>query len=85
MPPNFLEAGLITLKSYGDNKPDLRIIAEQLDQQQTQTLVDYMYQTVLNIVGMPNRNGGFSTSDTGSAVIMRMVIHRRNQGSSPTS
>lgn len=65
------EAGLITLKSYGDNKPDLRIIAEQLDQQQTQTLVDYMYQTVLNIVGMPNRNGGFSTSDTGSAVIMR--------------
>jgi hypothetical protein len=30
-----------------------------------------MYQTVLVIVGMPNRNGGSSTSDTGSAVIMR--------------
>ena len=30
-----------------------------------------MYQTVLNIVGMPNRNGGTSTSDTGSAVVMR--------------
>lgn len=65
------EAGLITLKTYGDNKPDIKIIAEQLDQTQTQTLVDYMYQTVLNIVGMPNRNGGLSTSDTGSAVIMR--------------
>jgi hypothetical protein len=38
---------------------------------QTQTLVDYLYQTVLTICGMPNRNGGSSTSDTGSAVIMR--------------
>lgn len=65
------EAGLITLKSFGENKADLKIIAEQLDQQQTQTLVDYMYQTVLNIIGAPNRNGGNSTSDTGSAVIMR--------------
>lgn len=65
------EAGLIKLKSFGDNKADVKVIAEQLDQQQTQTLVDYMYQTVLNIVGMPNRNGGRSTSDTGAAVIMR--------------
>lgn len=65
------EAGLIQLKSFGDNKADIKIIAEQLDQQQTQTLIDYMYQTVLNIVGMPNRNGGLSTSDTGSAVVMR--------------
>lgn len=65
------EAGLVQLKSFGDNKADIKIIAEQLDQQQTQTLIDYMYQTVLNIVGMPNRNGGLSTSDTGSAVVMR--------------
>ena len=65
------EAGLISLKYHGENKADIKVIAEQLDQQQTQTLVDYMYQTVLNIVGMPNRNGGSSTSDTGSAVVMR--------------
>ncbi len=66
------EAGLVKLKSSGsDMKADLKILAEQLDQQQTQTLIDYMYQTVLNIVGMPNRNGGTSTSDTGSAVVMR--------------
>lgn len=64
-------AGLITLKTFGDLKQDIKIISEQLDQTQTQTLIDYMYQTVLNIVGMPNRNGGTSTSDTGSAVIMR--------------
>ena len=30
-----------------------------------------MYQTVLTICGMPNRNGGTSTSDTGTAVIYR--------------
>lgn len=65
------DAGLIKLKSVGDNKADLKEIAAQLNQSETQTLVDYMYQTVLNIVGMPNRNGGTSTSDTGSAVVMR--------------
>ena len=46
-------------------------LVQELNQMETQTLVDYMYQTVLVIVGMPNRNGGTSTSDTGSAVIMR--------------
>lgn len=65
------EAGLIKLKSHGDNKADIKILSEQLDQMQTQELVNYMYQTVLNIVGMPNRNGGSSTSDTGAAVIAR--------------
>ena len=65
------EAGLIKLRGTGDNKADVKEITEQLDQQQTQTLTDYMYQTVLNIAGMPNRNGGSSTSDTGAATIVR--------------
>lgn len=50
---------------------DVKYLIQELNQTQTQTLVDYMYQTVLTICGMPNRNGGSSTSDTGSAVIMR--------------
>lgn len=50
---------------------DAYYLTQELNQTQTQTLVDYMYQTVLVICGMPNRNGGSSTSDTGSAVIMR--------------
>jgi hypothetical protein len=36
-----------------------------------QTLKDDLYQSILTITGVPNRNGGSSTSDTGSAVIMR--------------
>ena len=50
---------------------DAFFISTVLNQTETQTLVDYTYQSVLTICGMPNRNGGSSTSDTGSAVIYR--------------
>lgn len=52
-------------------KAEITYLNSELNQAQTQTLVDSMYETVLTICGMPNRNGGSSTSDTGSAVIMR--------------
>lgn len=61
------ESGAIEIEGDGD----LKYLVQELNQMQTQTLVDYMYQTVLTICGMPNRNGGTSTSDTGTAVIMR--------------
>ena len=60
-------AGAIEIEGDGD----IKYLIQELNQMQTQTLVDYMYQTVLTICGMPNRNGGSSTSDTGTAVIMR--------------
>ncbi len=64
-----------SLKDLGGlNLPDgvdAKYLVQELNQMQTQTLVDCMYQTVLTICGMPNRNGGTSTSDTGKAVIMR--------------
>lgn len=50
---------------------DVKYLTQELNQTQTQTLVDYLYQTVLTTCEMPNRNGGTSTSDTGTAVIMR--------------
>lgn len=50
---------------------DVKYLVSQLNQMDTQTLVDHMYQTVLTICSMPNRNGGSSTSDTGTAVIFR--------------
>lgn len=52
-------------------KARVEYLINNLNQGETQTLVSNMYQTVLTICGMPNRNGGSSTSDTGSAVIMR--------------
>lgn len=65
------EMGAIKVKSIDGSTADVSIVTQELDQAQTQTLVDYLYQTVLTICGMPNRNGGSSTSDTGAAVIMR--------------
>ena len=45
---------------------------EQLDQGQTQTLVDDMYQTVLQIVGMPSQgNANTSDSSNNGATIMK--------------
>lgn len=65
------DLGAIKVKSVDGASADVSIVTQELNQVQTQTLVDYLYQTVLTICGMPNRNGGSSTSDTGAAVIMR--------------
>ena len=50
---------------------DADYLSQELNQTQTQTFVDYLEQRVLEISCMPNRNGGTSTSDTGTAVIHR--------------
>ena len=50
---------------------DAKYLSSAMQQADTQVLVDNLYEAVLTICGMPNRNGGSSTSDTGSAVIMR--------------
>lgn len=66
------ERGAIKFKDIDTQlKAEINYLVSNLNQGETQTLVDHMYQTVLTICGMPNRNGGSSTSDTGSAVIMR--------------
>ena len=65
------DLGAIKVKSVDGSVADVSIVTSELDQSQSQTFVDYMYQTVLTICGMPNRNGGSSTSDTGSAVLLR--------------
>nr|DAR40305.1 MAG TPA: Portal [Caudoviricetes sp.] len=71
-PAYIRQAGAIFLKSIGQDKADLKILSEQLDQTQTQVIVDNMYQQILTICGMPSTTkGGTSTSDTGQAVFLR--------------
>ncbi|GHV47082.1 hypothetical protein FACS189499_03910 [Clostridia bacterium] len=65
------ELGAIKVKSIDGQAADVAIVTNELNQTQTQTLTDDLYQSVLTICGIPNRNGGSSTSDTGAAVIMR--------------
>ena len=50
---------------------DVKYLSTPMSQTDAQTLKDDLYQSILTICGVPNRNGGSSTSDTGSAVIMR--------------
>lgn len=50
---------------------DAKYLSVALQQSDMQIYADSLYNYVLTICGLPNRNGGSSTSDTGSAVIMR--------------
>lgn len=55
-----------------DKKGDITYLNSELNQSQTQTLIDDMYDTVLTICGMPNRQSGSGgTSDNGIAVVYR--------------
>ena len=67
----FRKKGMIKIKSLDGTNADVDLITSELNQTQTQVLKDNIYQQILNICGMPNRNGGSSTSDTGAAVTMR--------------
>ncbi len=67
----FLALGAIKVKSSDGLNADVGVVTSELNQSQSQTLKEDIYQAILTICGMPNRNGGSSTSDTGSAVIMR--------------
>lgn len=71
-PAHIRAAGAIFLKSIGQDKADLKILSEQLDQTQTQVLVDYVYQQSMSIAGVPTAsNSGGSTSDNVGAVYLR--------------
>lgn len=64
--------GAVKVSSPEGVRADVDFIRNDLDQTQTQVTKDDLYQAVVNICGMPNRQaGGGSTSDTGAAVLLR--------------
>lgn len=66
------EMGGICIKSTPGVDSDVELVSQELNQTQAQTLVDYLYDQVLTICGMPTTTkGGSSTSDTGAAVFLR--------------
>lgn len=66
------QAGMIVLKSIGENKADFKILSEQLNQSETQVLVDYLYQQVMTICGMPNSYASrYGRADTQSAQLAK--------------
>ena len=68
-----LEAlGAIMIKSTDGVDGDVEILSQELNQTQTQTLVDYLYDQVLAICGLPITKGGSGSVDaTGQAILLR--------------
>lgn len=66
------QAGMILLKSTGENKADIKVLAEQLNQTENQTLKDDLYNAVLQIVGVPSQSAaGTSDSSNNGAVVLK--------------
>lgn len=71
---NLRAMGALKIKSGGDigRQAIVDIITSELNQQQAQIAKDDMYQMILTICGMPDRQGSNrTTGDTGAAVILR--------------
>lgn len=71
-PAYIREAGAIFLKSVGQDKADLKILNEQLDQSQTQVLVDDLFHQICSTACVPFTTHTTSgTSDNVGAVYLR--------------
>lgn len=69
---NLRDQGAIKFKDLDpQTKAEIKYITCMLNSGETEQVINNLYESVLTICGMPNRNGGSSTSDTGAAVIMR--------------
>lgn len=64
------EKGLIALKSTGDCNADIKIISEQLDQNQTQTLKEDIINRVREIVGLPAQGDGNSSDSSNNGAML---------------
>lgn len=61
------KAGMIALRSIGENKADFKVLSEQLDQSQTKVLMDSLKEEIFHICAMPNRSDGRNYDTTGAA------------------
>ena len=64
--------GAVMIKSENNLPADVDLISSEMDQNQTETMIDSIDMKILTICGLPNRNGkNGSTSDTGAASTIR--------------
>ena len=61
-------SGMVCLKSVGDNKADIKILAEQLDQTQTEVLKHSILKQAFDIVGVPMSQEGGSSDNVGASI-----------------
>lgn len=66
------ERGALKIRSYDGANGKVYTVEQLLDQTQTQTAKDDLYSAFTSIIGMPNNyKSSSSTSDTGTAVMLR--------------
>lgn len=66
------EAGMVALRSIGENKADIKVISEVLDQGQTQTLKQSILDSIKEICGLPSQGNGLtSDSSNNGAIILK--------------
>lgn len=67
---DIMAAGIVNLTNRDGLAQSIQIISQELNQSQTETLKQDLYEAVLTICSLPNRNGT-SNGDTGIAVVYR--------------
>jgi SPP1 family phage portal protein len=68
----FMSRGAIKFQDIdAQTKAEIKYIVNELNQGQTETLVQHQYQTVLEICGMPVMGNGTSDSSNNGAIILR--------------
>ena len=64
------EAGMVVLRSIGENKADIKVISEVLNQDQTQTLKQSIIDSINQIVGMPSQGNGMTGDSSNNGAIV---------------
>lgn len=73
------DLGAISVKSNnGDNRADVDILSQELNQTEGQVVFDDLYNKFLEIHGLANRASVNSGGDTGNAVSLRNGYHESN-------
>ena len=65
------EAGMVVLRSIGENKADIKIISEPLNQQQSQIQKQALIDAINEIAGVPSQSNGTKgdSSNNGAAIL----------------
>ena len=64
------EAGMVVLKSIGENKADLKVISETLNQGETQTLKRNIIDSINEICGIPSQSNGTTNDSSNNGAVM---------------
>lgn len=64
------EAGMVVLKSIGENKADLKVISETLDQGQTQVLKQNLIDSINQVAGIPSQGDGYTSDSSNNGAIV---------------